>query len=123
MTNRTSENEEEQQVEWSIIKSTEDHTLIKMHFDDPNSLASMTDEYSLSITFWGVDFFRSHAGHGVKFGTTINWQIYRQMSEQDKETVDKFDFLFGFKVAIAVLILPICFFGLTLPMWMFLHTM
>ena len=57
--NEADEVEMESKLEWNILKSTEDHTLIKINFKDANSFSPLTDQVSLRITFWGEDFFIS----------------------------------------------------------------
>lgn len=64
-------------VKWSLIESNTDYTVIKIDFEDPDFIAPKNEELSISVTFWGVDYFKSSKGKAVRFGTELNWNVYR----------------------------------------------
>lgn len=71
------------EIPWSLLTSNEDFLVIKLAFDDPNAMSHLEGEPELRVTFWGVDFFKSDNDKPVRFGTSLNWHIFRQISEKD----------------------------------------
>ena len=51
--------------------------VIQMDFEDANSFAPLANEYLVKVTFWGVDLFKSKTNHSVRYGTELNWKVYR----------------------------------------------
>ena len=73
----------ERPIEWSLLESNEDYMVLKIKFDDPDSLANLQDDISLRIAFWGVDLFKSSDGNEVRFGTQLHWKVFRQISDKE----------------------------------------
>ena len=116
--------EEVQLVSWKLLQSDGDHTVIKIDFGDGAPfIASLTDEVSLRVTFWGVDHFKSTAENAVRFGTELHWRVYRQIREEEQSFVDNFDIILIVKLTLLVCLLPICLLGNSLPTWMFLNSL
>ena len=45
-------------LEWSLLESIDEFTILKIHYeDDANSFAPLVDELLLTVTFLGVDLF------------------------------------------------------------------
>jgi hypothetical protein len=53
----TTNDDQKQAVKWSLLESTDQFTVIKLDFANPNSLSQLDDEPTLKVTFWGVEFF------------------------------------------------------------------
>ena len=58
-----------------------------MHFINPYAISDDSAFDKLSVTFWGVEFFKSFAGKEVEYGTTLYWPIMRQISKTEKENI------------------------------------
>ena len=46
-------------MSWDVLQSTEDMTSIQINFKEADSFAPIADTLDLTITFWGVDMFKS----------------------------------------------------------------
>ena len=74
---------------WNLVEYNEDYTIFNIDFgDNIESIASLTDEVSLRVTFWGVDLFKSSTDSVVRFGTELHWRVYRQISAEEQSTVE-----------------------------------
>ena len=109
---------------WTPISSSEQFTVIKVHFeDDVNTFAPLADELLLTVTFWGVDLFQSREQHSVRFGTQLHWSIFRQISEDEKQALDLVDYSTSITVGIVLLFLTVLLLGKSLAFWMFVNSL
>lgn len=68
---------------WDVINFNRDFIWLQIDFENPENLDDFSSKDFLTITFWGVEFFKSFQGIEVEFGTEIKWKILRQMSAED----------------------------------------
>ena len=79
---------------------------------------------TLSVTFWGVEYFKSYQNKEVKFGTTLYWPILRQISPSEQETVDNLNSILDtLWFGTMLLILPVITAGSLLPTWIFINSL
>ena len=123
MTDASTDEENEKFISWEPLESKEDLTTIQINFEEADSFAPMAKTLDLTVTFWGVDKFKSEDELSVRYGTRLHWQIYRQISPAEKEIVDDYSLFTPFKIALILTLLPIIFLGLSLPTWMFLNSL
>ena len=69
---------------WDLLAYNEDIMVIQLYFVNPWAVSDDTINDKLSVTFWGVEFFKSLQGKEVEYGTTLYWPIMRQISEKEK---------------------------------------
>ena len=64
---------------WDVIDFNKDFILLQINFENPENLDNFTSQDFITVTFWGVEFFRSFQGYEVEFGTKLKWKILRQL--------------------------------------------
>ena len=74
----------ELQFSWDIEEFTEDYIWIKVNFQNPTKVSEGLELDTLSITFWGVDYFKSKSNKEVEMGMTIFQSLPRQFSSNDE---------------------------------------
>ena len=85
LTDESSETEEQTRVKWSLLEFNEAYTKLKLQFVDADKFDNPAQNHTLSVTFLGVDAFKSKSGKGVRFGTELHWQVFRQVSKESQE--------------------------------------
>lgn len=73
---------------WDLLGFNKDFIWLKLKFANPWDISDDTQYDTLTVTFWGVEYFKSMQGKEVKFGTTLHWPIVRQISPKVEETVE-----------------------------------
>ena len=56
---------------WDITAYTKDYIWIQLEFINPRDISNDSQYDTLSLTFWGVEYFKSYQDKEVKFGTTL----------------------------------------------------
>ena len=62
---------------WEMINFTRDWIYIQLVFKDPWNISMNTAYDTLSVTFWGVHFFKSWQEKEVLYGTTLYYPLTR----------------------------------------------
>ena len=122
----TPDNEEAKKVEftWDLIDYERDYIWLQLTFLNPWDISDSAQFDTLSVTFWGVDYFKSYQDKEVLFGTTLYWPLFRQIDPNQKEAIETMDsFLSVFTIATILLILPVITAGSLLPTWMFINSL
>lgn len=70
---------------WSIEGYTGDYVYIQLTFEDYRALEQDVEFDTLSITFWGTNFFQSLNGKEVRQGTTLYWPLTKQIDPKESE--------------------------------------
>lgn len=79
---------------------------------------------TLSVTFWGVEFFQSKDNKEVLWGTTIYWPLTRIITEEALEFTGWIvDFLKIFVIIAFILAIPGVTVGSLLPIWVFINSL
>jgi len=68
---------------WTVIDYNEDTVKLRLEFENPAEVSQDMTFDTLSVTFWGVDFFRNTKGKEVLYGTTLYWPLARQFDSQE----------------------------------------
>lgn len=114
-----------EKFEWDVIDYQENYIWLQFSFKNPDNVGSFYSQDYLSVTFWGIEFFKSFNGIEVEFGTELVWQIQRQVDVTIAGQLDTInDFVDGcivFSSLAAVVFLGMG--GRLLPTWMFLNSM
>ena len=119
-----SEHSESVHFTWDITAYSKDYIWIQLDFINPWEISTDSQFDTLSLTFWGVDYFKSYQNKEVKFGTTLYHPIFRQVSASEKEAIDQLhlavDQMF---IGIMLMVLPVITVGSLLPTWMFINSL
>lgn len=67
---------ESSEFSWDVLGFNENFFWIQIDFSDPRLVAS-TGAETLSVTFWGTEYFKSYQNVEVRYGTTLYWKIFR----------------------------------------------
>ena len=122
--NDPNESTESIKYTWDITAYSKDYIWIQLDFINPWEISNDSQFDTLSVTFWGVDYFKSYQNREVKFGTTLYHPIFRQVSASEKETIDQLhsvvDFIF---ISTMLMVLPVIMAGSLLPTWMFINSL
>ena len=74
------ENTKKIEFTWDITAYSRDYIWIQLDFVNPWDISNDSRFDTLSLTFWGVEYFKSYQNKEIKFGTTIFWPILRQIT-------------------------------------------
>jgi len=66
--------------EWTVIDFDKDHIWLQINFNSPDNIGSFKSKDYITVTFWGVEFFKSVQNVEVELGTKLKWPILRQLS-------------------------------------------
>ena len=109
---------------WDLLAYNEDIMVIQLYFVNPWAVSDDTVNDKLSVTFWGVEFFKSLQGKEVEYGTTLYWPIMRQISETEKVSIQNVNGAIEvLLVATFAIILPVIAVGSLLPTWIFINSL
>ena len=56
---------------WDIKAYSSDYIWLQLEFENPWDISNDSQFDTLSVTFWGVEYFKSVQAKEVKFGTTL----------------------------------------------------
>ena len=62
---------------WDIIGYNADLILLQINFENPSEIDTLDSKDFITVTFFGVEFFKSFQGIDVEFGTKLKWRILR----------------------------------------------
>ena len=54
---------------WDVLEYTKDFIKLKIDFKNPEDLGAFASKDFITVTFWGVEFFKDYTGIEVEFGT------------------------------------------------------
>ena len=112
------------QFTWDIIAYSKDYIWIQLDFINPWDISTDSQFDTLSLTFWGVEYFKSYQNKEVKFGTTLYYPIFRQVSASEKEVIDQlYSLLDKLFIGMMLMVLPVITAGSLLPTWMFINSL
>ena len=60
---------------WDLIEFSTDFLQIKLDFENPEAVGSFQYKDYISVTFWGVEFFKDDLGIEVQLGQEVKYQI------------------------------------------------
>lgn len=76
------------------------------------------------MTFWGTKYFKSSDGYEVKFGSSVEVSILRQLNPKDAELLDSgLHYIKAYVIAIALVSVALFSFGSLLPLWIFVNSL
>lgn len=64
----TGEASELTSFEWDVIDFDENFIWLQIDFENPDNVGTFSSKDYITVTFWGVDFFKSFAEVDVQFG-------------------------------------------------------
>ena len=62
---------------WEMLDYSDDKIEVQLYFENPWDISENTAFDTLSVTFWGVEYFQSWQSKEVLYGTTIYWPLVR----------------------------------------------
>ena len=95
-------------VDWKLKDFKKDTIELDLLFEDADRLSQTGDQAILSVTFWDVDPFTTIKGEKVRRGTSLNWVLKHQASEDVRDSVDNLDVFFSFYVLMVMVQVPYC---------------
>ena len=72
-----------EKFEWNLVDFNEEFIFLQVDFDNPKNVGAINSEDFITVTFWGVDFFKSYQGIEVEFGFELRQRILRQMDAEE----------------------------------------
>ena len=64
----TGETSDLKSFEWDVIGFDENFIWLQIDFENPDNVGKFSSNDYITVTFWGIDFFKSFAGVEVQFG-------------------------------------------------------
>ena len=119
------ERKEKLNFSWNLQDYTEDHLWIELDFEDPTVVSEDSEFDTLSITFWGTDYFKNEYDEEVEIGTTVFYPLPRQFSSEDEvEEVNEIaDSISWIAILSFLLVAPVITAGSLLPFWIFVNSL
>jgi len=111
---------------WDIVEYDEDVIKLRLVFENPDEVSSDFTFDTLSVTFWGTQFFKNKKDKEVLYGTTLYWPLARQFDSAESQdiVVSLTQTLVSAGVLpFLCLILPALTAGSLLPTWMFINSL
>ena len=111
---------------WEVKNFDESSLQLQFNFKDPERVSTSPDAFDrVRVTFWDQSLFQSTSGEAIQPGTSVEWEIFRQMDKQASANLGAVrriqDVLLILTIALmAFLILSK---GPLLPLWMFVNTL
>ena len=93
---------------------------IQLEIYNPELIAENGEPDVLSVTFWGIEYFRNTRDEEVLYGTELRTDIFRQITNSEAEFIEQ---MFAVWWPLLLLILCFCIIGAQLPTWMFLNSL
>lgn len=56
----TDEDTDVKNFEWDVVSFDQDFIVLKIKFDNPENIGSFSSKDYITVTFWGIDFFKSY---------------------------------------------------------------
>ena len=109
---------------WDVLGFNEHFFWIKIDFDDPTLVAS-TGVETVSVTFWGTEYFKSYEDVEVRYGTTLYWKIFRQIDQDEASQIHVIETVLNNAGALtlAPVFTLVIFGGPLTTTWMFLNSL
>lgn len=109
---------------WDILGYSEEFIWLQLYILNPWEISQTEQQLdTLSVTFWGTEYFKSQQGKEVRYGTTLYHPILRQINPIEGDGIDNLSYLNGWAYASILLILPFASLGSLLPTWMFINSL
>ena len=108
---------------WEVLGFNEDFFWIQLYFEDVSLVSANGRTDQVSVTFRGVEFFKSVLDKEVEYGTTLTWDLHGQMNLKAADKIDLLDVTNYIVAVIALFIIPFFFLGTLLPTWLLFNTL
>jgi len=109
--------------DWDILGYDEKYIWLQLYIRNPWEVAADGQFDTIYVTFWGTEYFKSINNKEVRYGTTIEHQIFRQINPSAAKGIDEMNFSKGMAFFSFVIILPFVSIGSLLPTWMFINAL
>ena len=97
---------------------------LQLYIEEPSSISKAGQIEALFVTFYDTSFFKATgSGKEVRQNTELSWDLFRIISESEKETVDDLKIFYYLTVTTLVLSVPMMALGSLLPTWMFVNSL
>ena len=110
---------------WDVASFTDKLLRLQIIWESPDKIGSspyIKDQ--ISLTFWGNELFKSKHGIPVKFGHKISYQVQRQISQKDAESINEIQVTLGVVLTITFLFgLVLIAGGKLLLIWMLVNSL
>ena len=54
---------------WDVIEFDKDFIRLQINFENPSDIDTLDSKDYITVTFWGIEFFKSFQGVEIEFGT------------------------------------------------------
>ena len=72
---------------WNVAGYDKDWILLQIQFENPELVGTYASKDYISVTFWGVDFFKDEQGYEVELGTELLCRVMRQLGGQESVSI------------------------------------
>lgn len=73
---------------WDVIDFSKDFINLQISFENPENLDAFQSKDFITVTFWGVELFKSFQGIEVEFGKKLKCRVLRQLSTETARQID-----------------------------------
>ena len=64
-------------LSWHVLEYEKEEISLQIIFENPQEIGFANALDYITVTFWGVDLFKSSEGIAVQFGSKLAYQIQR----------------------------------------------
>jgi len=109
---------------WDILGYNTEYIYLQLSLQNPWEVSADGQFDTISVTFWGTEYFKSISNKEVRYGTVLTHKLYRQIPASVADSIDGLDtFDFGFFAFGFSMMLPFSSIGSLLPTWMFVNAL
>ena len=108
---------------WEVFSISEQRLQLQLYFEYPEHVSEHQELDTLEVSFWGVNWFRSEDGEPVRYGSSLESPIVRQLDPETAENINKIVWPTVFSIKSAILLSIVASGGNLLPTWIFLHAL
>ena len=71
------ESAKQAEFDWTILGYDSNFIWVQLEIQNPEDVSTNGQFDTISVTFWGTEYFKSATDHEVRYGTTISHPIFR----------------------------------------------
>jgi hypothetical protein len=76
-------------VKVDVLEFNTDFFRLQLDYSDPDLIFAEDHFNQVKVTFYGTDFFKAkETEETIRFGTTLTWEIFRQIDEKEASKID-----------------------------------
>jgi hypothetical protein len=74
--------------DWDILGYDTEYIYLQLYIKNPWEVSVDGQFDTITVTFWGTEYFKSISNKEVRYGTTLSHKLFRQISPTGGEQVD-----------------------------------